>query len=85
MTDSKGRKEVENLERTIQTDRKCCIGVSFSESMMISGFFMPPPRSGEGHIVLPLPEVCTYIRTSVTRFSTVPVSATPLKVFDAET
>ena len=47
-------------------------------------YFMPPPRSGEGHIVLPF-SVRTYIRTSVTLFSTVLVSATPPKVFDAET
>ena len=42
--------------------------------------FMPPPCSGEGHVVLPL-----SVRTSVTPFSTVLVSATPLKVFDAGT
>ena len=38
----------------------------------------------EGHIVLHL-SVRTYIRTSVTLFSTVLVSVTPPKVFDAGT
>ena len=44
---------------------------------------MPPPRSGEGHIVFTL--VRPYVRTSVTLFRTVLVSATPPKVFDAGT
>ena len=42
--------------------------------------FYAPPQSGVGHIVLPL-SVCT----SVTLLSTVLVSATPPKVFDAGT
>ena len=40
--------------------------------------FMPPPRSREEHIVLPL-----SVRTSVTLFITVLVSATSPTVFDA--
>ena len=50
--------------------------------MVAVAVFMPPLRSGEGHIVLPLSER-TY--TSVTLFSTVLVSAIPPKVFDAGT
>ena len=46
--------------------------------------FMPLLQSGEGHIVLPL-SVRIYVRTSVTLFSTVLVSATPPNVFDAGT
>ena len=57
----------------------------FSEDLFsILCIFMPPPRSGEGHIVLPM-SVCTYVHTSVTLFSTVLVSASPPKVFDART
>ena len=39
----------------------------------------------DGHIVLPLSVRTTYIRTSVTRFRIVIVSATPPKVFEAGT
>ena len=45
---------------------------------------MPPPRSGEGHIVLPSVVrscVCVCVRPSATLYSTVCVSATPPSVF----
>ena len=68
-----------------QDDTALTTGTCSNISFFI--IFMPLPGSGEGHIVLPL-SICTYvtyIRKSITLFSTVLVSATPLKVFDVGT
>ena len=56
-------------------------GVAFAQELILRRlFYAPATKSGGGHIVLPL-----SVRTSVTRFNTLLVSATPPKVFDAET
>ena len=58
---------------------KCFL--TMTKCMLSLSCFMPPARSGEGHIILPL-----YVRESVRPshfYSTVLVSATPPTVFEA--